>query len=294
MPRKKDVRMPELPEVETVVRTLRPQVLNARITKVELLRPSVVLPQSLPLDSLCGCRISAADRRGKLILLRLLPPPGADGGEYPACLVVHLRMTGRLMPHPTGTPPHAHTRCLFHLEGPHGKSVLFFDDVRAFGLLFAATPERLAAWDFWRELGPEPLAVPADALARQLAPRLSSRRGPIKSLLLDQKILAGIGNIYADEALFRARIDPRRPANSLDATSLLTLCRELQAVLRLSIEQCGSSIRDYRDANGNVGAFQNSFAVYGRGGQPCVICGHPLEKTQVGSRATVFCPRCQH
>lgn len=286
--------MPELPEVETVVRTLRPQVLNARITHVELLRPSVVLPQSLPLGSLCGSRISAVERRGKLILLRLLPPSAGDSGERPACLVVHLRMTGRLMPHPAGTSPHAHTRCLFQLEGPQGASVLFFDDVRAFGLLFAATPERLAAWNFWRELGPEPLDVPADALARQLAPRLSARRAAIKSLLLDQTMLAGIGNIYADEALFRAGIDPRRPANSLDAASLLTLCRELQTVLRLSIDQCGSSIRDYRDANGNVGAFQNSFAVYGRGGQSCVVCGHALEKTQVGSRATVFCPHCQH
>lgn len=286
--------MPELPEVETVVRTLRPQVLNARIVGVELLRPSIVLPESLPLDTLCGCRISAVDRRGKLILLRMLSESGRAGGpERPDQLVVHLRMTGRLMPHPAGTPPHAHTRCLFHLEGPQGPSVLFFDDVRAFGLLFAATDALLAAWPFWRELGPEPLAVPPDALARQLAPRFAGRRGAVKSLLLDQGVLAGIGNIYADEALFRAGIDPRRPAQTLDDQALLRLCRALQEVLRLSIAQCGSSIRDYRDANGNVGAFQNSFAVYGRGEEPCHTCGRPLEKARIAGRATVFCPHCQ-
>lgn len=286
--------MPELPEVETVVRTLRPQVLNARIVGVELLRPSIVLPESLPLDTLCGCRISAVDRRGKLILLRMLSESGRAGGpERPDQLVVHLRMTGRLMPHPAGTPPHAHTRCLFHLEGPQGPAVLFFDDVRAFGLLFAATDALLAAWPFWRELGPEPLAVPPDALARQLAPRFAGRRGAVKSLLLDQGVLAGIGNIYADEALFRAGIDPRRPAQTLDDQALLRLCRALQEVLRLSIAQCGSSIRDYRDANGNVGAFQNSFAVYGRGEEPCQTCGRPLEKARIAGRATVFCPHCQ-
>lgn len=286
--------MPELPEVETVVRTLRPQVLNARIVGVELLRPSIVLPESLPLDTLCGCRISAVDRRGKLILLRMLSESGRAGGpERPDQLVVHLRMTGRLMPHPAGTPPHAHTRCLFHLEGPQGPSVLFFDDVRAFGLLFAATDALLAAWPFWQELGPEPLAVPPDALARQLAPRFAGRRGAVKSLLLDQGVLAGIGNIYADEALFRAGIDPRRPAQTLDDQALLRLCRALQEVLRLSIAQCGSSIRDYRDANGNVGAFQNSFAVYGRGEEPCHTCGRPLEKARIAGRATVFCPHCQ-
>lgn len=286
--------MPELPEVETVVRTLRPQVLNARITGVELLRPSIVLPESLPLETLCGCRISAVDRRGKLVLLRMLAEAKADGAPLkPDYLVVHLRMTGRLMPHPSGTAPHAHTRCLFHLEGPQGESVLFFDDVRAFGVLFAATEALLEGWPFWRELGPEPLAVPPDALARQLGPRFAGRRGAVKSLLLDQGVLAGIGNIYADEALFRAGIDPRRAAQTLDEAALLRLCRALQEVLRLSIAQCGSSIRDYRDANGNVGAFQNSFAVYGRGDAPCQICGRLLEKARVAGRATVFCPHCQ-
>ena len=285
--------MPELPEVETVVRTLRPQVLNSRIMGVELLRPSIVLSESLPLESLCGCRISAVDRRGKLILLRMLAGERQEAGQKPDCLVVHLRMTGRLMPHPAGTPPHAHTRCLFHLEGAQGASVLFFDDVRAFGVLFAATNTLLEAWPFWRELGPEPLAVPPDALARQLSPRFAGRRGAVKSLLLDQSVLAGIGNIYADEALFRAGIDPRRAAQTLDDAALVRLCRALQEALRLSIAQCGSSIRDYRDANGNVGAFQNSFAVYGRGEQPCRTCGRSLEKARIAGRATVFCPHCQ-
>ena len=288
--------MPELPEVETVVRTLRPQVVDRCIRRVELLRPSQVHPLSLPLDSLAGRCITQVSRRGKLALLHLAPRQDAaqEGDEAPELLVVHLRMTGRLMTHPVGTPPHAHSRCLFHLDGADGPSVLFFDDVRAFGLLFAATPARLQHWDFWRDLGPEPLESSPAALAATLHARLATRRTALKALLLDQRVLAGIGNIYADEGLFRAGLDPRRASSTLSLEDWQGLCQALQDVLRLSIAQCGSSIRDYRDANGNVGAFQNSFAVYGRGGEACTRCGHPLLKARVAGRTTILCPSCQH
>lgn len=281
--------MPELPEVETVVRTLRPQVLDCRIEHVEVLRERSLHPLGLPVARLAGTRIRAARRRGKLALLDLEAPVAPAVTPVPSVLAVHLRMTGRFMVHPEGTAPLKHTRLIFHLQRPDsGRAQLFFDDVRSFGLVFAATPELLERWDFWRSLGPEPLEMDPGALA----PRLHGRRA-IKAALLDQTVLAGIGNIYADEGLFRAGIDPRRPAASLSAAEADRLRIALQEVLRESIAQCGSSIRDYRDANGNVGAFQNTFHVYGRGGQTCRRCGQALEKCRITGRATVFCPQCQ-
>ncbi|WP_300717591.1 bifunctional DNA-formamidopyrimidine glycosylase/DNA-(apurinic or apyrimidinic site) lyase [uncultured Desulfovibrio sp.] len=291
--------MPELPEVETVVRTLRPQVQGCRITAVDVLRERSLHPSGLPPETLVGLGIGAVRRRGKLALLELEAPAAAcaaaapdagQGGPRPSLLAVHLRMTGRFMVHAEGSAPLRHTRIIFHLRRPDGTGAqLFFDDVRAFGLVFIATPELLDGWDFWRSLGPEPLEMrPAD-----LGPRLRGRRA-VKALLLDQTVLAGVGNIYADESLFRAGIDPRRPAQSLTAAEAESLCLALQDVLRESIAQCGSSIRDYRDANGDVGAFQNSFFVYGRGGQACRRCGGRLEKHRVAGRGTVICPHCQH
>lgn len=281
--------MPELPEVETVVRTLRPQVLECCIERVEVLRERSLHPLSLPVERLAGTRISAARRRGKLALLDLEPPAVAAALPVPSILAVHLRMTGRFMVHPEGAAPLKHTRIIFHLQRPDGsRAQLFFDDVRSFGLVFAATPELLERWDFWRSLGPEPL----DMGPGSLGPRLHGRRA-IKAALLDQTVLAGIGNIYADESLFRAGIDPRRPAGELSEAEAERLRLALQEVLRESIAQCGSSIRDYRDANGNVGAFQNTFFVYGRGGQLCRRCGTELEKGRIAGRATVFCLQCQ-
>lgn len=277
--------MPELPEVETVVRTLRPQVRGCVIVAAELLRPSSLHPLSLPLQSLAGRRIADVSRRGKLLLLEL-----ALSGEDQLRLAIHLRMTGRLMTYAPDTPAAAHTRCIFDLRCPDGGARrLFFDDTRAFGLVLAATPGILQAWDFWRELGPEPL----DLDERGFAARLTDRNAALKAVLLDQKVIAGIGNIYADESLFHAGLDPRRKAASLSVSQRRRLLTCLKRVLLESIAQCGSSIRDYRDANGDVGAFQNQFAVYGRGGQPCKSCGRPLEKIRVAGRATVYCPHCQ-
>lgn len=283
--------MPELPEVETVARTLRPQVQECVLSGAEVLRASSLHPLSLPLAALTGRRIADVGRRGKLLLLHLAPPDGTpESGPAPDMLAVHLRMTGRLMTWPRSTPPGPHTRCIFNLRAPDGDARrLFFDDTRAFGLVLAATPEIRQAWDFWRELGPEPLEIGA----RAFAALLKGRGAALKAVLLDQKVIAGIGNIYADESLFQAGLDPRRKAAGLSPAQSRCLLAALQDVLRRSIAQCGSSIRDYRDANGDVGAFQNSFAVYGRGGAACVRCGRPLEKIRVAGRATVFCPHCQ-
>ncbi|MDO5484397.1 MAG: bifunctional DNA-formamidopyrimidine glycosylase/DNA-(apurinic or apyrimidinic site) lyase, partial [Desulfovibrionaceae bacterium] len=245
---------------------------------------------SLRLDSLHGRRIAGTGRRGKLLLLHLEPLKGSGACDAPHCLVIHLRITGRLMTWPEGSLPGPHTRCIWDLRAPNGLSrSLFFDDTRAFGLIIVASPAILQAWDFWRELGPEPLELPLQDFAVILA----VRKAAIKAVLLDQKAVAGIGNIYADESLFRAGIDPRRSASGLKGDEVAALWRALQAVLHLSIEQCGSSIRDYRDANGDVGAFQNSFAVYGRGGQACKHCGRKLVRIRVAGRSTVVCTRCQ-
>lgn len=287
--------MPELPEVETVARTLAPHVTGWRITGAEVLRASGVHPLSLPLETLAGLRIAGVRRRGKLLLLELasdarsLPEGAPPSVTRPSLLAVHLRMTGRLLPRPAGSAPGVHTRWILDLQAPDGaEQRLFFDDTRAFGTVLAATPPLLARWRFWRELGPEPLELDEAGFDR----RLRGRRA-IKAALLDQRVVAGIGNIYADEALHRAGIDPRRPVAELQPAQRRALLTALRAVLELSIAQCGSSIRDYRDADGNAGAFQNSFAVYGRGGQPCRSCGRPLARCRVAGRATVFCPVCQ-
>ena len=285
--------MPELPEVETVARTLRPHVQGSVITGAILLRDSSLPPLSLRPEDLQGCTITDVCRRGKLLLLELDAAQAASPhvrGAIGLRLAVHLRMTGRLMTYSVDTQPGTHTRCVFDLMNAQGqKRRLFFDDVRAFGLLLAGTPQTMQRWDFWRELGPEPLELTDAAFSA----RLDGKNAAIKAVLLDQKVIAGVGNIYADECLFAAGIDPRRKAASLTAVQRSRLLTCLKDVLLLSISQCGSSIRDYRDANGNVGAFQNSFAVYGRSGQACRACGRALEKIKVAGRATVYCPHCQ-
>lgn len=284
--------MPELPEVETVARTLRPHVVGSVIIGASLLRETSLHPLSLRPEDLLGCRITDVGRRGKLLLLDMDAARAARAdlrGAQGLRLAVHLRMTGRLMTHPADAAPGPHTRCVFDLQGPQGAQRLFFDDVRAFGLLLAGAPDVFARWSFWRELGPEPLELTEAAFAASL----SQKNAAIKAVLLDQKVLAGVGNIYADESLFAAGIDPRRKASALSPARRARLLRCLKNVLRCSIEQCGSSIRDYRDADGNVGAFQNSFAVYGKGGEACRVCGRPLQKIRVAGRGTVYCPHCQ-
>ena len=284
--------MPELPEVETVVRTLRPHVQYQTVTGAVLLRASSLHALSMPVGRLAGFCITDVQRRGKLIVFALDGTHAKDTAlraEHAMRLVVHLRMTGRLMTWPADAAPHAYTRCVFDLAGPKGASRLFFDDVRAFGQVLLCPEAVLPQWKYWRSLGPEPLKM----TAADFAGRLVGRQSTLKAVLLDQKTIAGVGNIYADECLFAARLHPLRTASSLSAAESARLLRCLKDVLRRSIAQCGSSIRDYRDADGNVGAFQNSFAVYGRSGQPCRHCGNLLQRLCVAGRTTVCCPCCQ-
>lgn len=282
--------MPELPEVETVARTLYPHLRDTLFKSAKLLRPDTLHPLSMPLETLSGMKTRGVRRRGKLLIIDLNPSPERSPNlPAPQYLVAHLRMTGRLFTREANADQGKHCRCVFSLINPDGSdATLFFDDTRAFGKLLLATDEILAAWPFWRELGPEPL----DLETNEFFARLTGSRA-IKAALLDQKVIAGIGNIYADEALFGAGVNPLRAACELSAKESARLLKSIKKVLTLSISQCGSSIRDYRDADGNVGSFQNTFAVYGRGGEKCRKCGSILKKTRVGGRATVFCELCQ-
>ena len=281
--------MPELPEVETIARTLTPLVQDKRVTNVRVLLPRSVDTGSLPLESLCGRRFTGAGRRGKLALLKFEPERGSADEAH--MLGVHLKMTGRLFVYPEDTPPTPHTRVAFGLEDAQGRrEQLFFDDARTFGYMRLVSPATLPQWAFWQKLGLEPLETPVPTLAQCL--RTTGRA--VKAALLDQELVAGIGNIYADEALFRAGIDPRTPAKKLSHAQGEKLFSCVAEVLRESIEQCGSSIRDYRTARGDAGAFQNYFRVYGRSGQQCYVCGTALVSCKVAGRTTVLCPQCQH
>ena len=266
--------MPELPEVETVRRTLAPAVEGRTITAVSFAWPrtSVGDPRATA-DRLTGQRIERLERYGKYLLFRL-----RRGGRG-SLLVVHLRMTGRLV---VNGASGAHTRACLSLDD--GTTVVF-DDIRKFGRWQWAErlPARLAA------LGPDPLALGPD----EFAARLRSRGARLKALLLDQEFLRGLGNIYADESLFRARLHPLRRAAAVGPRKARDLHGAIQAVLREAIEAGGTSIRDYRDSRGEPGAFQRQIRIYGRAGAPCVACGTRVRRVLVAQRRTHFCPRCQ-
>ena len=273
-----EITVPELPEVETIARTLAPSVVGRGLTGITILDPGTWQSKILP-DQLCPTArpISATGRRGKLLLIYFA------GNDDIFGLAFHLKMTGRVFPRPAGTQPEKHTRLILDLDD--GKRI-FFDDVRRFGYVRVLSRDELKSWDFWNSLGSEPLDISRDSFADRL-----HGTGPVKGRLLDQKIIAGIGNIYADESLFRAGIAPS--ARLVEKERLRILHDELVAVLNQAIRECGSSIRDYRTANGDTGSFQNSFAVYGKAGTPCPKCGHPLSKAKIASRTTVFCEHCQ-
>jgi formamidopyrimidine-DNA glycosylase len=274
--------MPELPEAETIARTLSPLITGKRITQAKALHKAV---QSGPytLDCVVGRRIFGTSRRGKLVLVNFTA--STDKDKYPEItgLAFHLKMTGRLFCH---TEENRHTRASFSFDdGSH----LFFDDMRTFGYVRVLSPASLASWEFWKKLGPEPLEI----CSRDFAQNLREHKGKIKAVLLDQRVIAGIGNIYADESLFLAGIRPDAAANALSMDRLILLHEKLKEVLLESIAACGSSIDTYRTARGDAGSFQNKFKAYGRGGQPCLVCGHSMEKIRWAGRGTVFCPFCQ-
>jgi len=273
--------MPEMPEVETVRRRLAPVLEGATIERAEIVDPRLTRPvaPAFVADRLVGETVATVDRRGKYLLWRL-----ASGRT----LVVHLRMTGSFRHAPAGElPEDAHRRATLGLDT--GAEVAY-RDVRRFGTWELLDEGHLRPYLSAR-LGPEPLA-PSFSAAR-LARLTEGRRAPVKAFLLDQRRLAGIGNIYADEALWRARIHPLRPTGALDADEVARLHRAVRASLRRGVELQGSTLRDYVTPDGDGGGMQNEFHVYGRLGEPCDRCGRPIERIVVGGRGTWFCPRCQ-
>ncbi|WP_031388765.1 bifunctional DNA-formamidopyrimidine glycosylase/DNA-(apurinic or apyrimidinic site) lyase [Desulfonatronum thiodismutans] len=269
--------MPELPEVETIAQGLRPLLTGRTVIGVPHIAAHLAKGDRDLAREVIGRTIRGVSRRGKLLFLEF---PDQD------VLVFHLRMTGRLGLMPAGLAPARHVHLLLDLDDG---TTLYFQDQRKFGTCGLFADEELKRWPFYRNLGPEPLGLDLETFTRQI----SGKKGRIKALLLDQRIIAGIGNIYADESLFRADIHPATPAYRIVPERLAGLLTSIQSVLEEAIAAGGSSIRDYRTAAGLVGTFQNTFQVYGRGGLPCVLCGTALQTAKVAGRTTCFCPDCQ-
>lgn len=273
--------MPELPEVETIVADLRPHLVGRTIVACELRFPTIVRhpePEAF-VDGVAGALIEKVGRRGKFILISL-------AGGY--LLVVHLGMTGqlRLVDPATAIPDHTHA--IFLLDD--GRQ-LRYRDPRRFGRLLFGTQADLMEARALPRLGPEP--IDPDFGADDLYQRLRRRRAPLKAVLLDQSTIAGVGNIYADESLHRARLRPDRLAGSLSRKSAGRLHESLRESLSAAIANRGSSVDTYRDAWGEVGGQQEKLLVYGRAGEPCFTCGRPLSMVRIAGRTTVFCRRCQ-
>jgi formamidopyrimidine-DNA glycosylase len=273
--------MPELPEVETVRRAIAPALEGGVVARATILDERLTRPfdPHAVAAELVGERVSRVDRRGKYLIVRF---------ESGRVLLVHLRMTGSFRVASRGSLA----------DDPHRRAVLSMDnasdvayrDVRRFGTWELLEPDELEPY-LQARLGPEPLDE--RVTAKRLGERLAGRRAPLKSALLDQRRLAGLGNIYVDEALWHARLHPLRPAGTLDRDELIRLHKGIRRALRVGIARQGASLRDYARPDGSSGGMQEEFRAYGRAGDPCDRCGAPLERIVVGGRGTTFCARCQ-
>ena len=272
--------MPELPEVETVRRALDPAVAGRRLERVEILDGRLVRPFE-PLEvamELEGEVVERLDRRGKYLIFRF---------ESGRVLLVHLRMTGSFVHSDGSLPDDPYRRAVLRLDNG---SDIGYRDVRRFGTWLLLEPGELDPY-LAERLGDEPFSEAFTP--RALGRRLEGRRAPVKAALLDQRSLAGMGNIYADEALWRARIHPLTPAGELGPAEVKRLHAAVREALELGIRRQGATLSDYRMPNGDSGAMQEEFEAYGREDEPCSRCGTPIAKIRAGGRGTWFCPRCQ-
>lgn len=276
--------MPELPEVETIRRALEAVLFGRRVTGVRCLCANLREPLALPLlNEICKGEIRGVRRRAKYLLL-----------DFPrhGCLVAHLGMTGSFRIEPATFTPRTHDRALFALDR---KQVLVYHDIRRFGLL---RPCRLVPGHNLpvelQELGPEPLGP--DFTGAYLLERSRRCKAPVKPFLMDQAVVVGVGNIYASESLFRARLSPLRAGSSLTRKECTGLVKEIRAVLAESIERGGTTISDYRLPDGSEGHFSLNLRVYGRMGLPCLRrgCNGVIERLKQTGRSTFYCPKCQH
>ena len=268
--------MPELPEVETTVRGLRPVLEGQRIARVQTRRGDLRRPFPVDLGQrLTGATVTGLSRRAKYGLI------ATDRGDT---MIFHLGMSGRWRVDPAELLPHDH----LILETAARRLAL--NDARRFGSVDLVATDSLAHFPAFKALGPEPLGP--DLTARYLHTALAGRIASIKLMLLDQRIVAGLGNIYVCEALHLAGISPKRPAGKLSRARLDRLVPAIRSVLLAAIEAGGSSLRDYVRPDGELGYFSKQFAVYGREGQPCA-CGGTVERYAEGGRSTFWCPKCQ-
>jgi formamidopyrimidine-DNA glycosylase len=273
--------MPELPEVETIRAGLEPHLVGRKLDRVEIFDARLTRPHD-PLEvaaELTGETVEALGRRGKYLVVRFV------SGRS---LLIHLRMTGSLL----------HVREGAVGEDPYRRAVVNLDNgsdvayrgVRRFGTWLLLEPGELEPY-LGARVGAEPLG--RSLTATSLVDRLARRKAPLKAIVLDQRVFAGVGNIYADEALWWARLHPLRPGHDLTREELGTLVKAIRRALRLGIARQGATLRDYRGAEGEVGSMQAEFRAYGRDGEPCTRCGAAIEKTRVAGRGTWYCPVCQ-
>ena len=267
--------MPELPEVETIRNELSPEIVGRRFTRVTVYDAKPVRQPSV--EGFCrgleGQGIDSLERRGKYLVFRL-----SSGGA----LIIHLKMTGVLLLNPERTD--RYTRVVFQFDNG---SQLIFSDRRRLGSLWLVDDEKAIIG----KLGPEPLAP--EFTSETLAERLQKHRAPIKAVLLDQAFIAGIGNMYADEALFAARIHPQRRANSLSLQETQGLYQAIHDVLSSAIGRKGASVDTYTRPDGGLGTAHFSFRVAHRSGRPCTDCGTPIQRVTIRNRGSYFCPSCQ-
>lgn len=276
--------MPELPEVETTRRGLLAAVAGQRILRAVVRHRGMRQPVPRGLEQkLAGATVQALRRRGKYLLFACETADRRQG-----TLIVHLGMSGRLWLVSTAVPPEKHDH--FDLVIDNGR-VLRLRDPRRFGLVLWQAGADPLVHPLLKDIGPEPLTD--DFGGAVLYRETRSRSAAIKLVIMDSHVVCGVGNIYANEALFRAGIDPRTPANRLSKARCDALAREIRMVLGEAIEAGGSSLRDYVGSDGMAGNFQNNFLVYGRAGEPCTRCGAPIRELKQAQRATCYCPRCQ-
>lgn len=277
--------MPELPEVETIVRGLAACLPGRKIEGAAVSQPAVLrTPAHRFLNALRGAEVLELRRLGKFILIRMRAASRLRGREF--WWIIHLGMTGQLILAPASEHAPPHTHAWFEL----GDESLRYTDTRRFGRMEITAPGSLELPARLARLGPDPLRI----AEQEFAFRLKTRKARLKAVLLDQSFLAGIGNIYADEMLFRAGLHPAATASRLSSPRVAALWRAMREVLEEAVVLGGSSISDYLDSTGAAGSFQEQHRVYGRAGEACVQCGRRLKRLIIAGRGTTFCPHCQH
>ena len=279
--------MPELPEVETIRRGIAPHVIGRTVERVVVRERRLRWPVARDFArKVTGRAIRAVERRGKYLLLDLGAPPG-NGGSAPDRVILHMGMTGRLSLLDPGVPARKHDHLDLALSDG---TVLRFNDARRFGAVLW-WPAAQAAHVLLQHMGPEPFAQGFDA---DYLFRLSrGRTAPVKNFLMDGRVVVGVGNIYAVEALFRAGIRPSRAAGRLGRAQYASLVDAVRAVLQDAIEAGGTTFRDFRGSDGMPGYFVQKLFVYDRAGEPCRRCGRPIRRVVTGQRSTFYCPACQ-